>query len=417
MVLEDIFRRPEAINRFRKPPLGSEMDGFYQWLCDQGFSKDVMRRRVWQVSHFNRYLRRLGIKDYRDVERRHAERFIFKHLPTCRCRGHGPSRYTSASVRSYINYLSDRVPLASGLEKPPPFQELLDEYLEHLKRDRNLSSKTIKDHRRYLVPFLEDLGTDAVSHRLIRLSPEEVQAYFVKQAKEAKPSILNIIKGVLRTFFSFCFRHGYIHRDLAQAIPRIHRYKLSHVPRDISEQDAQKVLDSIDRTTLVGRRDFAIIQLLYTYGVRGSQVRALRLQDIQWCQNRIRFLSMKGGKEIVEPLLDEVGESLLDYLRHGRPQAAYSEVFLTAFAPIHPLKDPSILSAIIARYMHKAGVDGPIFGPHAFRHGFATRMLKHGQSIKTIADMLGHRNINTTFIYTKVDFEALKQLPLDWPEV
>ena len=162
---------------------------------------------------------------------------------------------------------------------------------------------------------------------------------------------------------------------------------------------------------------FAIIQLLHTYGVRGGQVRVLRLQDIQWRQNRIRFSPQKGGKEVVEPLTDEVGEALLEYLRHGRPRSEHTEVFLTSCAPFQPLRSSCNVTTIVASRMRQAGVSGCPMGSHVFRHAFATRMLRHGQSLKTIADLLGHRNINTTFIYTKVDMETLRQLPLEWPEV
>ncbi len=115
-------------------------------------------------------------------------------------------------------------------------------------------------------------------------------------------------------------------------------------------------------------------------------------------------------------LTDEVGESLLDYLRYGRPKTAYCEVFLTDHAPLRPLKADSLYS-MIASHMRRVGITGTALGPHALRHGFATCMLSAGQSLKAIADMLGHRHVNSTFIYTKVDFETLKRMPLDWPEV
>lgn len=156
--------------------------------------------------------------------------------------------------------------------------------------------------------------------------------------------------------------------------------------------------------------------LLHTYGVRGAQIRSLCLEDIQWRQSRIRFRSCKGGKEIIDPLTDPVGESLLDYLRYGRPKTVYREVFLTDHAPVHPMKADNLYIMIAAR-MRCLGITGPALGPHGLRHGFATRMLNGGQSLKTIADMLGHRDVNSTFIYTKIDFETLKHLPLDWPEV
>jgi len=173
----------------------------------------------------------------------------------------------------------------------------------------------------------------------------------------------------------------------------------------------------IDRTTSVGRRDYAIIRLLYTYGVRGGQVRALMLDDIAWRDNRIRFPAAKGGKAVIVPLTDEAGEALLDYLRHARPASPQPEVFLTVAPPHRALRIPSTVTVLVVQALERAGVDIPKAGSHVFRHGFAQRMLAQGESLKTIADLLGHRHLDTTFIYTKVDLDALHLLPLDWPEV
>ena len=124
---------------------------------------------------------------------------------------------------------------------------------------------------------------------------------------------------------------------LAEAVPKVFSYRLAQLPCHVSEQGAHKPLDSLDRSTPVGRRDCAMVLLLHTYGVRGSQIRALQLEDIQWRHSRIRFRSCKGGKEILDPLTDQVGELLLEYLRHGRHETAYRKVFLTDRAPFHPL--------------------------------------------------------------------------------
>ncbi len=418
MVLENLFRHPAALARFRMPPLGPHMDGFCEWLQRQGFFRSGMRRRVWQASHFNQYLRGRGVIDCQEVERNFAERFIREHLPRCRCGGRGGRRYVGVprSVHSFMDYLSESGLVASPSPPPPPHRELLQEYLHHLKCERNLAERTLKAHGIYLTPFLEELGVTS-AERLSELSSEQVLTFFENYTQGRGRTIGRHLQGVLRTFLRFCLQQGYLQRDLSQALPTIRTYKLSGVPRAISEENAQKTLECIDRTSPIGRRDFAILQLLHTYGVRGGQVRALTIQDIQWRDNRIRFAAHKGGKQLIEPLTQEVGESLLEYLRQGRPQAPYPEVFLTARPPFHPLRSPCTLTMIVAQRMRHAGVTSPKGGSHVFRHGFATRLLQHGQSIKTIADLLGHRNLNTTFIYTKVDLETLKQVPLDWPEV
>ena len=224
------------------------------------------------------------------------------------------------------------------------------------------------------------------------------------------------MRSALRTFFRFCLYQGYIREPLDLAVPTLRTYKLASVPRGLSDAQAQQVLECIDRKTEVGRRDHAIVQLLYTYGVRGCQVRALRLEHIDWARNLILFEASKGGKESRLPLTPEVGENLLDYLRNARPSTSYSHVFLTSRAPYHPLPRSSTLSAIVERHIRAAGVEIPNKGAHAFRHCFATRMLQQGHPLKSIADVLGHRYLATTFIYTKVDFNSLKQVALEWPE-
>ncbi len=214
----------------------------------------------------------------------------------------------------------------------------------------------------------------------------------------------------------FCLHQGYTDRPLDLAVPTLRTYKLATVPRGMSDTEAQRVLRCVNRGSHVGRRDYAILQLLYTYGVRGGQVRALQLEDIDWAHNQILFKASKQGKDSQLPLTAEVGESLLDYLQKSRPSSCSPHVFLTCLAPYHPLPYSGSLSAIIERHIRAAGVESPSKGAHVFRHGFATRMLHEGHSLKEIADVLGHRQLSTTFIYTKVDFNALEQVALDWPQ-
>jgi integrase/recombinase XerD len=146
-------------------------------------------------------------------------------------------------------------------------------------------------------------------------------------------------------------------------------------------------------------------------------VRALRIEDIDWRNDRILFRPLKRGKRSLLPLTDGVGEALLDYLRHGRPQVPFAEVFMTALAPFHPLRSSAVLSRVAGRWIKHAGIEAESNGTHSFRHCFASRMVNRGHSLKAIADIIGHRRLATTFIYTKVDFRNLEQVALEWPEV
>jgi len=413
MVLEDVVHRSCELARYRLPPLGAELDGFCNSLDEQGYSYSLIRGYAARVSQFNLFLCRRGIKTGDPIEEEHAQRFISRHRRT---QSQSWLDVTRRALRLLTCYLTDQGILRPRPKVPAPYEELLARYVQYLGSYRGLSASTIRCYRFYLTPFLQALDQDDLPRAIGDLTPQDVQSFFIKRAQGKATTTRGHIRLGLRHFFAFCARDGYGSRHLADAVPHIYSYRLADVPRQIPEQDAHALLESIDRSTGLGRRDYAMILLLYTYGVRGGQVRTLRLEDIQWRQSRIRFPACKGGRQVIEPLIDEVGDALLDYLRNGRPQATYPEVFLTDRAPIHPMHADHLYARVCSR-LKRLGLDHGARGPHGFRHAFASRMLGNGHSMKTIADMLGHRDINSSFIYTKVDFRTLAEVPLDWPGV
>jgi site-specific recombinase XerD len=225
----------------------------------------------------------------------------------------------------------------------------------------------------------------------------------------------------LREFLRYLYIEGEVHQDLSEAVPTLHRRELSRVPRCISEEHTKQLLDSIDRSESIGKRDYAIIQILNTYGVRGVHVRKLRLEDVYWHENKIVFAAVKGGKRIIQHLTPAVGNSILGYLQHARQKdTAYREVFLTCTKTPKPLRLSGNVSSMIIRRLKNAGIklpDGVPQGSHSFRHAFATRMVCGSQPFKYVADMLGHKIIDSTMVYTKIDLPAMRQATLEWPEV
>ena len=295
-------------------------------------------------------------------------------------------------------------------------QSILNEYLKWMENNRNSARETLRRYNDLLILFLNWLNTDSIPEKLSALLPETVQTFFLDYAKDHGRSTRRSMQSALRTFFRFCLNQSYIMHNLAEAVPTIRTHKLSNLPRGIEDKDAKRVLSSIDRSTNLGKRDYAIIQMLYTYGVRGGQICTLCLKDINWEQNEIWFPALKHGKESLLPLTDNVGESLLDYLQHSRPTVSYNEIFLTIKAPYIPFRSSRMVSKIVRHRMNDADIKSQALGAHVFRHCFASRILKQGHSLKSIADMLGHRCISSTFIYTKVDFRVLNQVPLEWPK-
>jgi site-specific recombinase XerD len=319
------------------------------------------------------------------------------------------------SVNRFLAYLRDSG-LLDSLPQQKIYQPLLDAYLQWMRFHQHISEGTLNVRSHSITQFLQWLGPEATPEGLSRLTAQRIEAFFLSYARTMGRSARRSLQSALRTFLRFCLYQGYIERPLDPAVPTLRTYKLATVPRGLNDPQAQQILHGINRKSHAGRRDYAILQLLYTYGVRGGQVRALRLEDIDWVQNQILFQASKQGKDSRLPLTAQVGKALLDYLQNSRPPYPYPHVFLTCRAPYHPLAHSNSLSAIVERHLRIAGLELPSKGAHVFRHGFATRMIHQGHSLKAVADVLGHRHLSTTFLYTKVDFNALKQVALEWPQ-
>ena len=417
MSLECVFESSYTLEKFRSGPLGNRLDGFCDWLQKAGYSRGSTRLLVSHVSHLNQFLGAKSKGDGDVLSNQDINRF-FKEYPQ-QARNRGPLdkhvRRVRWSIHRFVQYLQQQGRFDSQME-PPIFSTILEDYLQWMHGYRHAAPGTLDVRRHSLRQFFQWLGPKATHQGLSKLTPEIVEQFFLSYAETAGPCARRSMQAALRTFLRFCLQKALIQHPLDKAVPTLHAYKLATVPRGLSDEQAQKLLECVNRNTPVGCRDYAILQLLYTYGVRGGQVRALELTDIYWTTNQILFKASKHGKDSLLPLTEEVGKSLLDYLKEARPECVCPKVFLTSRAPYHRLVQSNVLSQIVRCYILKAKIQVTSKGSHTLRHCFATRMVQAGHSLKSVADVLGHRYLSTTFIYTKVDFNALKQVALEWPQ-
>jgi site-specific recombinase XerD len=294
---------------------------------------------------------------------------------------------------------------------------LLKEYLDFLRTHRGLAKATIVIRANFVAPFLEALNLRKTPEGVEGIVASHVHDYVIKTAGPmTHPSRKHLVSS-LRSFLRFCHVRGYTDRDLTDAVPVIRTHKLDRVPKAISWESVQKLLAAPDRNTHEGRREYAVLQLLATYGVRIGQVTLLKLQDIDWPEGLIRFSSSKKGRDLCLPLTHDVAEALLDYIGRTRGKAPFPEVFLTVRGVPRPLGENNHLHGPIARHYDRAGIYSVTKGSHAIRHAFATRLMEKEVPIKTIADLLGHKCIMSTAMYTKVDLEHLRGVACEWPEV
>src|SRR5438876_178422 len=206
---------------------------------------------------------------------------------------------------------------------------------------------------------------------------------------------------------------GAITADLAAAVPKVAGWSMTGIPRAITAEEIRKLLSSIDRRHAKGRRDYAILLLLARLGMRSGEIARLDLDDIDWNSGSLKVRGK--GREARLPLPQDVGKAIVDYLRHGRPLTTSRRLFLRTKAPYRGFRDSTVIAGIVRYAIERAGVRSPTHGAHQFRHALATRMLHRGGSLKEIGELLGHRSIEVTRIYAKVDIPALRTLALRWP--
>jgi integrase len=209
-------------------------------------------------------------------------------------------------------------------------------------------------------------------------------------------------------------------KDLSPHVPRIRLWRQDRLPAIWKPEQIEAMLAAIDRTSPLGKRNFAIVLLACRLGLRTCDIRTFKLEDIRWDEAKIAVRQSKTGVPLVLPLSEEVGQALIDYLKHGRPRSQHREVFLSINAPFAPFGHSYNFHNIITDCRRLAGLRVPReghWGMHSFRHTLATRLLECGTPLPVISDILGHRSIDSTQVYTKVDLASLRGAALDLEEL
>lgn len=303
-------------------------------------------------------------------------------------------------------------------EIPPSLRTLIEQFASDMLRVRGVASETAHIEVLYLIRFFRYFDfPDSVAELARVVSAESIRGFLHEYAATHKPGSIRWIQISIRSFFRFAYRSELFDRDFSALVPVMGIRRFGMIPRGFPEEIIARLRREIDRSSPAGMRDATMICLLAIYGVRGVQVRRLRLDDIDWYNERIYFPAAKGGRATEQHLMPEAGNLLSKYIRKDRPNSEHSEVFLTLTEPAAPFPCSSYLSNVIRRRIEEQKLElpeGVSPGTHGFRHAFACRMV--GKiPFKDLIDQLGHRDPASTLIYGKVDLDALSQAALSWP--
>ena len=228
-----------------------------------------------------------------------------------------------------------------------------------------------------------------------------------------KKTVTNCLRGFLR----FLRWERILDKDLTPAVFKVIEWSLSSLPRYMSSEDVKILLQAPDRNTPAGKRDIAMLILMAYLGLRASEVVNLHISDIDFTTREILIRKTKTMRARKVPLTIEIAEILIDYIKNGRENAKYDELFLRTKAPHTPLIAPSAPGTMIRKYLEESGLKVPKKGTHLLRHSLATHLINNGSTLKEIADLRGHINIQSTTIYAKVQVERLKNVALPFPAI
>jgi len=416
-MIEDFLHRPWVVAQLRASVLGGDLDALTDELQPLGYAVATIQHHLHAAGHLAYWLERRQIA-LRSLDAATIDRFVARHLPHCRCpipRSSAPYYRGVAPHLLKVLRARGRIALARA-PKATPVETILQAFTEHLRTHRGASAATCERYVREIWPLLErTYGTGRLDYS--RLTPGGLRAWVAERAARFCPRSARRTASALRSFLRFLHVQGCSDGHLVQAVPTVRDTRRSTLPVPLTGTQLGQLLTRIDRTKPAGLRDYAMILCLARLGLRAKEVADLTLDNIDWQAGTIMIASSKIHRTSLLPLPKAVGSAIAAYLREQRPATPIRTVFIRHCVPVgKPLHSANVSDAV-QKAFRRSGLNVPSHGAHTLRHTAATEMVRAGVSLKAVADVLRHRSIDTTAIYTKVDLPRLREVALPWPEV
>jgi site-specific recombinase XerD len=395
--------------RFRGPLLKFK-EGFAEELHRRGYRHFSAANQLQVMSHLSRWMEGKGLGPG-DLTLPVAEEFLAAR------RAAGYTHYlTDKALAPLLAYLRELGAIPPPPPDPPPagpVAELLERFCAYSMRERGVQEKSARRQADRVRPLLESLASPE-GLDLSELDPAVISAFVLDSSRRLSRQAAQGTVAATRSLLGFLHHEGEIERPLSDAVPQVGHWRGQGLPKGLAPKELQKLLDSCDPVTPMGRRDLAILALLSRIGLRAGEVAGLCLEDIDWRGGEI-LIRGKGRRSERLPLPADVGELVADYLRDGRPAEAEGRaVFIRALAPYRALSASGV-TTVVKHASRRAGL-GQIFA-HRLRHTAATEALRGGATLPQVGQLLRHNRMATTAIYAKVDRERLRTLARPWPEV
>ncbi len=396
--------------------LSSQIGAYSSYLSDHGYSNNTVGFYLHSVAHFSHWLTRkkIGLDCINEAM---VRRFITVHLPVCDCAGRCGHQVPTvqAALGHLLRVLRSKECIPSRIGSVArAVREELDRFDTYLDRVCGLASTTRLNRAHYASKFLSYVCKGDSMPDLTHLKPKDIQQFVTRHGEGCTTGSIQVICSCLRTYLRFRAFEGDRIEALIAAVPRIPNWRLAPLPKALTDQELKQFLAAFDRTTSGGQRDYAMARCLVDLGLRSAEVAHLQLSNFDWREGTLQITGSKGGHADILPLPVQTGRAIVQYLRNARPKYASQLIFTRHLAPRDRPITPTIVRWAMRRAYVRSGLTKPRFGSHMLRHTIACRLINAGGSLKEIADVLRHKSLDATTIYTKVDLKKLSAVALPW---
>lgn len=376
----------------------------------------IYQYMIWVRRFRGRFADR-GDVDGEMLTRDRVDAFAVAYVTSRRCNAFHARSGARNALRAWscaVHTLGFDVPPWICPAPPPPQPPMFASFMAYRLKHGGVAQTTAKTEAFYaseFVAFLRKRGRRPDSIRIV-----DIDAFVAACcSRMTRKTVAGICSG-LRAFLRFRFATGQLRYDLASSVvsPRVR--SLDRPPRALPWRDVQCLLRAIDRRSAIGRRDYAMLLTMATYGMGAGEVLGLRIDDVDWEARTLRVRRPKTDAAIVLPLLDAVARALAEYLRRGRPvHAVAREIFVTYGMPFRRLSAAGAIRHRLVKYAAAAGLTPVFIGSHVLRHSHACRQIESGAPPKVLSDILGHRRPSSTSAYARVATEKLRRMALPVP--
>jgi site-specific recombinase XerD len=406
--------QPHTRAWLKQSALDAHVSEYCAYLEVHGYAASTQRVYLCCAAHFAHWMRRerLGLKR---LDEDAVARYLAEHLPRCDCPG--PVRRLVHENRAALAHLFAALRASGAIaERRKPHGHVeseLDRFDAYMRQARGLASNTREQRVAIVRRLLLSGEFGPIPLVPARLSPAGVRRFIVKNMDRWSVSSIHVIAGALRGYLRFRASQGDRVDALLAAIPSVAHWRLATLPEVPSEAEIKQLLQSFDRPFPSSRRAYAMLRCLVDLGLRSSEVVGLHLDDIDWHVGTIRLAKPKSRRVDVLPLPCETGRAISNYLVSERPQSANRAVFIRHVAPYDQPIGTGVVQRTVRAAYRRCGLSHT--SVHILRHSVASRLLRAGTPLKEIADVLRHRSLDTSAIYTKIDTARLTAVALPWP--